>query len=552
MRRPYARSSGNGPLVLALLGLALCAVAVIAGLLIGSGNTLLLIPIGAMAGLALILMLPVNWTIWLLIVCAMLVVGPAVYFAKIGAARLVTPALGLALAVPLLVQIVGRPSPRRQTTQTPAMFWWLALFLLSVIFSTAIDSPRLGELLNAPRYYLIGVPLVLLLARDTLDEQGFERLFRFLLYVGLVQLPVALIQYFVFAARKVKSAEWDAVIGTFPGNSEGGGASAGMGVFLLTAFVIALSLWRRGQLKTLMLVAVTGSCILTVAIAEVKAVVLLIPVAAGLLYFGEIRRHPWRSLMALLLSVTLMGGLLTVYSKLHYAAQANSLSASNAPRSPLEAISNQFDPATKGQYTPTMGRVAGFVNWWDVNVRPGDLPHALFGFGAAATQVTNVGMGELVPRFRYALDQTATGMLLWETGLVGHALLLIGLIVAAVTAHRLSKRPDIPVVHQALLHACGVALTLHAMTLPYKSFVLTTAPNQILLALFLGYTAYWVRRSTPPPSSGAARRAAGKHRPDPRLEPALAAATVLGTAHGHPRMRAAPRHDSKPRWGSTK
>jgi hypothetical protein len=482
--------------------LGLIGVAVVSGLLIGSGNLLLLAPIGVIAGLALILMLPVTWTIWALIVCAMLVVGPAVYFAKIGAARLVTPVLALALTIPLLVQIVGRPNAQHTSHQTPTMYWWLGLFLLSVVFSTAIDDPRLGELLNAPRYYLVGVPLILLLAKGALDEQGFERMFRFLLYVGLAQLPVALVQYFVFAARKVKSAEWDAVIGTFPGNAEGGGASAGMGVFLLTAFVIALCLWRRDQLKTRMVVAVTGACILTVAIAEVKAVVLLIPVAAGLVYFGEVRRHPWQSLLAVLLSVVLMGALLTVYSKLHYADQANSLNASNAPRSPLEAIKNQFDPEREGKWTNTMGRVAGFVDWWNQNAGRGDAPHALFGYGASATQANNVGVGELVPRYRYPLDQTSTGMLLWETGLVGHALLVVALLVAALTANRLSKRQDIPVVHQALLHAAGVALALHVLTLPYKSFVFTTAPNQVLLALLLGYVAFWAGRSAPQREAG--------------------------------------------------
>jgi hypothetical protein len=393
------------------------------------------------------------------------------------------------------------------------------LFLISVVFSTAIDAPRLGEVLNAPRYYLACAPLALLLAMGVLDENGFERVFRFLLYVSLLQLPVAMVQYFVFAARKVQSSEWDAVIGTFPGNAEGGGASAGMGVFLLTAFVIALSLWRRGQLRTLLLVAVTGSCVLTVAIAEVKAVVLLIPVAAGLLYFGEIRRHPWHTLLALLLSVALMGGLLTVYSKTHYADRANSLSSTtNAPRTPLEAIRNQLDPDTRGTWTPSMGRVAALVDWWDKNGHRGDLQHTLFGYGAAATQVSGAGVGELVPRYLYPLAETSTNMLLWETGLVGHAFLVIALAVAAITASRISRRDGISIVHQALLHAASVALAIHLMTLPYKSFVLTTAPSQVLIAILLGYVAYWARRSTPARAIAPARR----HRAGSASTPSLA------------------------------
>jgi hypothetical protein len=480
-------------LAIGLLIVGLSLAAVLAGMLIGSGNLLLLAPIAGVAGLAMVLMLPVTWTIWALFFGSMFVVGPVVYFAKLDAARWITPALGMALVVPLLVRVVGRPTREQVRTETPAMMWWLGLFLISLVFSTVIDSPRLGEIINAPRYYLIGVPLLLLLAGGAFSPDNFERAWRYLVWLGLLQLPVALVQYFIFAKRNIRSAAWDAVVGTFPGNSEGGGASAGMGVFLITAFVVALSLWRRGHLKARYMVAMCVGAILTVALAEVKAVVLLIPVAAGLLFFKELRRKPWQALLALGLSVVLMFGLLTFYAQVQYADRAAAWSVGTAPRSPLESIKNQFDPDTVGKWTPTMGRMAALVDWWDQNVKAGDVQHALFGYGAAATQANKIGVGELTSRFRYQLDYTSSVMLLWETGIMGHAFLLIGMLVAAATASRLSKAPGVPDVHQAILHATAVALVIHAITLPYRSFVLVTAPNQILLVLMLGYAAFWSR-----------------------------------------------------------
>lgn len=506
-RTDTARSTGVLVIVLLLLGLAVAAV--FAGMLIGSGNLLLLAPIAAVAGLALVLMLPVTWTIWGLFVGSMFIVGPVVYFAKVDAARWITPALGMALFVPLLVRAVSRPSTDRVRTETPAMLWWLGLFLLSVVFSTAIDDPRLGEVINAPRYYMIGVPLLLLLAGGAFSPNNFERAWRMLVWLGLMQLPVAIIQYFVFARRNLRSSPWDAVVGTFPGNSEGGGASAGMGVFLITAFVIALSLWRRGHLKARYMVAMSIGAVLTVALAEVKAVVLLIPVAAALLFYQEIRKKPWQALLALGLSVVLMFGLLAFYTQVQYGERAASWNITNAPRTPLEAIKNQLDPDTVGKWTPSMGRVAALVEWWQQNPVAGDVHHTLFGYGAAATQANKLGVGELAARFRYPLDYTTTGMLLWETGLVGHAFLVIGLLVAAFTAGRMSRTPGIPDVHQALLHAAAVALFIHVITLPYRSFVMVTAPNQILLVTLLGYVAYWAReasrRTLPLPGERAAR-----------------------------------------------
>lgn len=493
-RNDAARSTGL--LAIGLLVIGLCLAAVLAGMLIGSGNLLLLAPIAGVAGLALVLMLPVTWTIWAMFFGTMFVSGPIIYFAKIDSARWIAPALGMALAVPLLVRLVGRPTMNRSRSHTPKMLWWLGLFLISVVFSTAIDSPRLGEVINSPRYYLIGVPLLLLLAGGAFNPDNFERAWRLIIWLGLLQLPVALIQYFVFAKRNIRSAAWDAVVGTFPGNSEGGGASAGMGVFLITAFVVALSMWRRGHLKTRYMAAMCISAVATVALAEVKAVVLLIPVAAALIFYKELLRKPWQALFALLLSVVLMFGLLTFYTNVQYADRASSWSVTSAPRSPLEAIKNQLDPDNVGKWTPSMGRVAALVDWWEQNVKMGDVHHSLFGYGASATQANKIGMGELVYKFRYPLDYTTTAMLLWETGIVGHSLLLIGLLVASGTASRLAKSSEVPELHQAILHAVAVALIIHAITLPYRSFVMITAPNQVLLMLLLGYAAFWDKQAT--------------------------------------------------------
>lgn len=490
MIRPNGIRRRTSTLMQGLLIVSACLIAVLAGLASSQSNPLLVIPFALLPVVFGLVMLPTRWWIWALVVVSLLVVGPAVFFGKIDAARWVSPALCLGLILPLLFRLIGPADvPARYT---PAFIWLLGVFITSVAFSTAINNPSLGEILNSPRYYLVTVPLLLLLMLGALPPGNFERLWQFLIVATLVQLPVTLVQHFVYAARGVRNASWDAVVGTFPGLSEGGGESGGLGIYLLTTCVIAAALWRRGLLATWYLLLLSAAAITSVAMAEVKAVVLLIPVALGLLYAREILRRPLVMAIAIGLGLATSAGIFLAYDRMFYSGSHSSFSASG-PSSPMEGIGNQLNPDQFNRYIPP-GRMASFVEWWQLNPGRGDVVHSLFGHGGAATQANRVGIGKLVPQFRYPLYQTATGMLLWETGILGHTLLALGMLAAALTSARLVRHPSVPNVHQALLHGVSVALVIYVLTLPYRPFILLTSPSQVMLALLLGFVAYWARQ----------------------------------------------------------
>jgi hypothetical protein len=471
--------------------------AVLAGVLAGLGSPLLLAPVVIVIGVVASMLFPAHWQITALIVYSMAVVGPAVFFAHIESARWVSPVLAFSLLLPLTLKIWVPVRAKALGHAAPAFMWVLLVFVLHVAFTTLVNEPSLGEALNTPRYYLAIAPLVLLLMVGAFNPDQFERTWRLLVWFTVVQLPVAAVQHFVYAARKVREASWDAVVGTFPGQSEGGGASHGLGVYMLTAIVFAFSLWQKGYMRGRSVAFICVSAIGTVMLAEVKAVVILIPVALVLTFASALRRHMFSLVLSAIVGLGLVVAVFAVYDRVFYEEARTTWQYTDAPTTAMEGVRNQLDPGRVTLYAPP-SRAASFVQWWDRHARPGDVMGMLIGHGGAATQANRVGVGELVRKYSEPLQQTTTSMLLWETGLVGHALVVLALLMAARTASKLAADNRVPNVQRALLHASSVGLVLHTLTLPYKSFVLLTAPSQVLLGLLLGFVAYWARQSARP------------------------------------------------------
>lgn len=491
MIRPPAARAGTAGWGVALLIVAACLFAAVMGLAAGLGSVFLLLPFAALMGAALIAFGPVRAWVWAAVVTSLLVVGPALYFARIESARWVIPMVCLGLALPALLRALQTDDQRLPVRPglSSAHGFFLA-FLAFAGLSTVINRSAPGDWLGYLRYYLLLLPLVYLLARGTLNLQDWRRIWLFYVGAALVQAPVAVLQHRVFAARQVRSAEWDAVVGTFPGQAEGGGASAAMGTYLVIAVVFALSLWRAGALRGRWLVLVVLSALVTLGFAEVKAVVLLLAIAVALVFFDRFRKHPVRAIISVLLAATLSAGLLAIYDRVHYGTTVT-MGRLTAPRTAMEAIRNQFNPSHQILYTGELGRVASFVQWWQVHAKDGRWREALLGHGASSTQFSRLNVGELVPESHHRLNQTSTGVLLWETGLVGHLLLVAAMLAAAFGAWRLQRLGNVPdPVHSALLRAAAVSLVILVLTLPYKSFLFSTAPTQVLFAMLLGYVAY--------------------------------------------------------------
>jgi hypothetical protein len=276
-----------------------------------------------------------------------------------------------------------------------------------------------------------------------------------------------------------------------------------MAIYLVAMMLLAIALWREGYLAGKWTLGVAFCAIGSIALAEVKAIVLLIPVALALLYRRELLRRPAIALGMLISGLLISGLLLWGYQKLHYDLRADRSAVGTPNASVLESLKRQFNPQEYNALDtgPQWGRLAGPQQWWVEQGRTSDLFRTIFGHGIGTTQEGNLGVGKLVRKYgTFMVDRSSMLVLLWESGVLGLITYSLVLGTAAVLSARLARDERIPNLHRVYLGAGSVVLILMLLTLPYKNFAVRLTAMQLLTILILGQTLFWwkctrVRRS---------------------------------------------------------
>lgn len=485
--------SSSRTLSIVLLLISVLLLSVLSGVLAAFGNVILLIALLGLYGFFFILATPVAWTVWIIFWAVFLITGPSAYFIRFSQLQWLTVLVGAVLILPVLLHLL-RSKTNLLSTPISSHLFFPAVFLLLVSFSTIIDQPQFADFVNASRHYFLMWPLMLVFMLGLIPQKMLVQLWKALMIVAVLQFPMALYQYFFVAQKSARLSSWDAVIGTFHGNIEEGGDSAAMAIMLLIVMVTAIALWRENKLyvKWMVLIVLTG--LGTLALAEVKAAVMLLPVVIGLYFRRELLRRPIESIVIMIGALLLVGGIFVTYEKLHYedAPAPTPLSKIRAT-STYDRIMNALSPEAESAGGSQLGRVNHLVNWWELNVMKGDLQHSLFGYGMGATHASRIGVGELADRFYYTVNNSSSIVLLWETGVLGHLAFLITLLYGARTSGLLIKNESIPEIHRIFLRVGEVGLLLLVVTLPYKNFHFYSSPIQFLMMLMLGQAAYWLR-----------------------------------------------------------
>ncbi|MBN1008737.1 hypothetical protein [Amphritea pacifica] len=450
--------------------------------------------LAALLAVVTVSVVPTSWTLQAVIVGGFLFLGPIIYFTGVNQISWVFY-LATALLIFRLSFVAGRnKNLSLGISRPPGFVLLIGFFLFSTAFFSIMVQPKFGELLVSSRWYFFVWPVMLVFMASESSHYTIERVWKLLMLVSLLQLPMSLFQYFVVARISTRSSPWDAVVGTFPGHMDGGGQSAAMAVFLLIIVLLSFALQREKYIKRKYLAAQAICCLITIGLAEVKAAVLLMPVVAVLFYQREIFRRPIQGILLTLGAIGLVVVLFQAYEALHYSSEETArFSKYNVHKTTLERVMDALDPENEAEYLGQIGRVTHLIVWWREHIESNDVLGMLFGHGIGSTEVTNFSLGEIAATYPFAMDVTSTTILLWETGLFGHMIFVVILFYASLLSSRLSRNISIPEWHRIVLRVGAVALLLLIITLPYKNFALRSFPISLLMMLLLGQTAYWWR-----------------------------------------------------------
>ncbi|OGA99036.1 MAG: hypothetical protein A3E25_02775 [Burkholderiales bacterium RIFCSPHIGHO2_12_FULL_69_20] len=485
----------------ALRAIALMVVLVFGALVAGAGVALVGVPFTAVvAGVVLggfALFVPLTWLLWLMFGLTFVVVGAAQYFGGVSKGFWAPYLLGalLMLRVPMeryrastgASSVERRPALPMDAGLFSAM---VALFFIIALASTLFNlSPWLQVFVSAKEYLFLWSICFLVAAGHA--GAGFERrIWLALLWLAPLQVPVVLYQRFVVAVSRQGSSAWDAVVGLFGGDPEGGGASAAMAFFVMFCALLALSLWRSRQLRLRYVVAVVLSALVCIALAEVKAVILLLPLGIAVLFRRELLRRPFQALAFVVGAVVLSVGLIVAY-------QAQFASARSTAGHSVEAYAQlMFERAADSDSyqrdRARMNRTTAFVYWWQ-NHQVSDPVRFFLGDGIGATRVGSLAVGDTARRHPYRLNTTTASQLLWETGLLGLAA-AAGLLLAGMRMAGLASRDSALTAYQRAVAAAAQPMLLITLVgVAYNTDFIGTPPAQLLAMLLLGYL-YRLRR----------------------------------------------------------
>lgn len=382
-----------------------------------------------------------------------------------------TGVFGLHLLKAVRIAPAQPPSP---SIKLPLFISLYIAFVASLAFATFINCPSLPVFLVGLKIYLPFFLLTFVVANLRDPGALCERAENFLLILPFIELPFVLHQHYFIMRAGGSIGNWDAVVGTFGGNPEGGGASPVLMLYCILSILTATGMMTARRLSISKALIVVSANLVIILHAEVKAFFLLMPLAFAIQHWRAVISRP---LTTVLFAAIIAGG---IYGIQHFYFSTYLTNSYYETHSLWEQV---FDPDAINDTTGEVGRFAS-VAFWQAN--SGDLLHMLAGYGVAATRVKSiVALGVLGERFwPLNIAATSAAALLWESGLIGATLFFATLASAFLTTWRVRFGKDsVSAARMSMLSATVALLSCFCF---YNNTVLDNPAVALLLALSLG------------------------------------------------------------------
>jgi len=460
-------------LVIALL------VALVAGMAIGLGNYALdALAFTAIVGFVLLL-LPLEFLMSAHFVTATIIAGCVVYFLRIQQGHWLP--FGSALLVGAKVLLTYLTARRQPSASTGMPFFVMALIAYLVGMAIAVFANRLPLLQSVVglKNLLPSWAVFIAIGFGFVPWSFVKRLWMWLIAIPIICFPIVMYQHFIVAARRIDAVtRFDAVVGTFGGNPEGGGHSSTLMLYMVGGMLAAVALRRSNKISSLYQLAVIVTAFLAIVLSENKSAFVLLPAAFLLFDLDTHLRNPVRFVLVALVMAVALGTMYKAYNALYYDAEKI------GSREGTERLEYFFDP-NMVKSSGEVGRGASLSIWW------GDRVYTplqrLFGYGPGASRAeSTVAVGDVAKRYiPWTINSTAIAQLLWDQGLFGclsYLGILFGAVVFGVRRYRWQGDEED---RQLLRAATAISLVLIPFSL-HNSHLINAGQDQYLMSLTLG------------------------------------------------------------------
>jgi hypothetical protein len=366
---------------------------------------------------------------------------------------------------------------------------------LVITFGLIANTVAPGPITAGMRYYARAIPLFFLPAVYEFTPLQVKKQFRFLLFIGIVQLPLAIHQRMTVLEQQRWSG--DSVVGTFIDSSF-------LSMYLIGAVCILTGMFVRKQISALHYFFLFFYLLAATTINETKGTLILLPI--GLLAAAIVGSPPARRLRVVLLSsvllVTFGSGFVVVYD---YVQRFNPYFISITDFFTSEHAMEHYVDTKSGLGTRhQVGRIDAIVT--PFKRLAGDPVQLAFGVGVGNASHSSLGeqyTGEYFALYDH-FEITAISVFMIEIGVLGTALVFVLYFLIFNDALVVARADDTLMGPVAI---GWVAITLiFIVSMPYKPLHVSVSMSYLFwyLSGMVAARRMYLANSAPQPSRTAA------------------------------------------------
>ena len=335
----------------------------------------------------------------------------------------------------LMIVIVLRIAAHKMVALKPRYIVLAVLVVFHVLAGLLINSVSPVTVITGLRPYLKWLPLFLLPAVYHFSHEQISRQLKLILFLALLQCPVALYQRF-FQFQGIETG--DVITGTLGAN-----ASGALSLLLLSTIAVLTGFYERRQIRLMLFIFLVIVLMIPATINETKVTLFLIPIVFVVpLIVGSKSRLTGSKLVGAIVAVTvLMVGFVTIYRQFQPAEMTDLTSSKDMQKylyseKRTEEISleklrdNKIIGIIRQNPKPIFEGVEELTMLLPIRTLSED-PVRLWtglGIGNTSSSFGNILSGDYSRRIGKTGVDLSISLFLWETG-IGGALLFLWFLI---------------------------------------------------------------------------------------------------------------------------